>query len=163
MNKVIKGKYYPKGGLFQAQAQNQASWLWKSWIGAKKILQKGVQYQVGDGKSIRIWEVPWIETTLNFMPQTQKPPNCRLTWISELIQPENRRWNSTLIHRLFNQENAATILQMPINRMGMKDKLIWTHTQNGYPSRRSVWIKGLRGAAPERWKERCGKGCEVYR
>lgn len=70
MSKVLKGKYYPKRGLLQSEAQNLAFCLWKSWIRAKEILHKGVRYQVGDSKSIRIWEVPWIETTSNFRPQT---------------------------------------------------------------------------------------------
>ena len=54
VSKVIKSKYFPSNGLFSAEANSQASWLWKSWIGAKHVLENGVRFQVGDGKLIRI-------------------------------------------------------------------------------------------------------------
>lgn len=41
MSKVLKTKYYPRGGLLNAGGKNQSLWLWKNWIEAKKILQKG--------------------------------------------------------------------------------------------------------------------------
>ena len=56
MSKVLKVRYFPKRGILNAESRHQASWLWKSWLSAKPVLLKGVRYQVGDGKSIRIWE-----------------------------------------------------------------------------------------------------------
>lgn len=56
MSKVMKGKYYPARGILNSNAKTKYSWMWKSWIGPKQILQKGLCYQIGNGKSVRIWE-----------------------------------------------------------------------------------------------------------
>lgn len=86
MNKVLKEKYYQQGGLLNAMANDQASWLWKSWFEAKNIIQKGVRFQVGDGKSINIWESPWLHSSLDFKPTIRKLAYCNLTWVFELMQ-----------------------------------------------------------------------------
>lgn len=54
MCKILKAKYFPHGGLLNAVVRPQASWLWKSWMSAKDLLQQGLCYQVGDGKAICI-------------------------------------------------------------------------------------------------------------
>lgn len=41
-----------------------------------------------------------------------------------------RRWNKDLIQLTFNAQDAASILQIPISQLGLKDKLVWQHTCN---------------------------------
>lgn len=131
MSKVMKGKYFPQGGLLHAQATSQSSWLWRSWISAKPLLFDGVRYQIGDGKSVRIWESPWISTTPNFLPETKKPDGCQLHWVSELMCAESHSWNVGLVQSLFSQKDSSAILQTPISQLGLHDKLVWQHTQQG--------------------------------
>lgn len=139
MNKVLKAKCYPQEGLLSAVAKSHSSWLWKSWIGAKKILQKGPRYQVGNEKSIKFWESPWIYTTSDFRPETRRPESCNIKWVSKLMQKDGRGWNIELINRIFNKRNTGkknkrnedAIVQMPINKLGVKDKLIWLHMKSG--------------------------------
>lgn len=103
----MKGKYYPAGGLLNSDAKNKDSWMWKSWIGAKQILQKGFCYEIGNGKSVWIWEAPWIKANQNFKPQRERPTGCDLTWASELMQQNGRSWNVDLIRKLFTYTDAA--------------------------------------------------------
>jgi hypothetical protein len=37
--------------------------------------------------------------------------------VSELMQPNERKWNKNLIHQLFNLRDAAKILKIPISCM----------------------------------------------
>lgn len=114
MSKILRAKYFPQGGLLNAVAHDQASWLWKSWLGAKKIMQLGLRFQVGDGKSIRIWDSPWLHSTPDFKPSTCKPADCHLTWVFELMRAEGKCWNSELIFHTFKRSDAESILQIPL-------------------------------------------------
>lgn len=42
-----------------------------------------------------------------------------------------RSWNADLSSNLFTETDAASIMQMPISKVGAKDKLIWIHSPNG--------------------------------
>lgn len=52
---------------------------------------------------------------------------------------EGRRWNVELITRLFNQQDVAAILQIPLSMLGVKDKLIWMYSNNGLYSVSSAY------------------------
>lgn len=41
-----------------------------------------------------------------------------------------KRWNSE-IFSLFSKEEAESIIQIPINQLGLSDKLVWHHTIRG--------------------------------
>lgn len=105
--------------------------MWKRWIRAKKILQKGLRFLLGDGKTIRIWESLWLDCMPNFKPKTRKPKGCNLKWVSKLMQDGGRSWNTKLIYHTFNKRDVETIVQIPISQLRLQDKFIWHHTRNG--------------------------------
>lgn len=72
MSRVMNAKYFSNGEIFQAMANNQSSWLWKSWLEVREILESGVRYQIGNGKSDRVWESPWLETNPSFRPLSRR-------------------------------------------------------------------------------------------
>lgn len=131
VSKVMRAKYFPKGGLLQTKAPTHASWLWRSWLGAAHILKAGTCFQVGNGKSIKVWDSPWIRHLPGFKVQSAKPAHTPITWVSELILPGTSSWNSELITSLFNSTESAAIMQIPISSIGLKDRLKWTHSPRG--------------------------------
>lgn len=131
MSKVMKAKYFPKRSPLQAEAKGHSSWLWKSWLGANNVLLEGLRYQVGDGKIIKVWESPWLTFTKDFKPETKKPADCNIKWVSELMLDAGKDWNLELITRLFNRKDATTIRQIPISKMRQKDRLVFYHSNNG--------------------------------
>lgn len=65
-----------------------------------------------------------------------------------------KRWNVDLINMIFSEQEAVAILQMPINRMDAKDRIIWAHAKNGIYSvntayRRLEKGRSLIGLHPE--------------
>lgn len=95
------------------------------------MLQGGIRFQVGDGKTIRIWDSPWLSTTTNFRPTTRRPTACQLAWVSELLCSGGRRWNAGLINKVFLPVDATAILQIPLSYLGRRDTLVWHHTHRG--------------------------------
>lgn len=59
-----------------------------------------------------------------------------------------------LIRRLFNEQEATSILQMPLSKMGEMDKQNWIHTKSGifFVNSAYKWLAKLRnqnGSLPE--------------
>lgn len=52
--RVLKAKYFPRTTLFEAKCPLSASFIWRSNIFAKSVLEGGCVWQVGDGRTIRI-------------------------------------------------------------------------------------------------------------
>ena len=131
MSKVLRAKYYPTAGIMNASAKSQSSWLWKSWMSAKEVLQRGMCYQVGNGKSIRIWESPWLPHTVNFRPLVQASTKCNLRWVSKLIKSDDRSWNEELVQQTFCERDVEAILEMSLSQTDGMDKLIWKFSKSG--------------------------------
>lgn len=115
-------------------------------------------YQVGNGKSIQVWDSPWLDTNPSFKTLTSKPVDCHVKWASELMTDDGTCWNERLVNQLFMKSEAEAILHMPISLTGIKDKLIWQHTTHGHYTVNSAyeWLsKQLR----QTWQqpESCGK------
>lgn len=131
MFRVLRAKYFPTGGLLKAEATNNASWLWKCWMGAKYVLEMGLRCQVGDGRSIRVWEVPWLHNVPKFIPQPKQPKGLQVTWARELMTSNGKEWNADLLLNQFSQKEAATIRTIPISQVGNKDMLVWNFNLKG--------------------------------
>lgn len=49
----------------------------------------------------------------------------------KMIKPRCQSWDRELIHSIFNKVDAEAIIQLPVSIMGVKEKLVWMHTQHG--------------------------------
>jgi hypothetical protein len=61
--------------------------------------------------------------------------------VSELMHPNGRKLNETLIHQLFNLIDAAEILKISISCMRDEDVLILRFCKNGVYSVRSAYYQ----------------------
>ncbi|PNY17449.1 hypothetical protein L195_g014192 [Trifolium pratense] len=50
--------------------------------------------------------------------------------VSDLMQPNERKWNEALIHQLFNLRDATEILKIPVSCMREEDVPIWRFSKN---------------------------------
>ena len=94
-------------------------------------MNSGYRWQVGDGKSIDIWIDRWLPRPSTFRvltPPAQLPANTR---VESLIDQENGDWNLDLIHQTFLQDDATSILSIPLSRHKPQDRMIWAYTPKG--------------------------------
>jgi hypothetical protein len=52
--KVLKSKYFSKGAFITSRLGSNPSYVWRSLWGAKHLVQAGMMWRVGDGKSVKI-------------------------------------------------------------------------------------------------------------
>ncbi|CAN6542159.1 unnamed protein product [Malus baccata var. baccata] len=144
IEKAIRSYWWRGGGA--SRGVHWTSWdrlLQKKNLGglgfkdfqARKVLDKGLIWRVGDGKSIKIREDPWYP-----MPSTfciRPAVNLDALYVRDLINQDSMSWNEDLISACFSSEEANTILSIPISKSGACDRLGWFHTANGVYSVKS--------------------------
>jgi hypothetical protein len=58
--RVLKAKYYPHSDYLKAKQTHNPSFTWQSIQKVSWLLKKGYIWNIGDGKTINIWEDRWI-------------------------------------------------------------------------------------------------------
>ena len=57
---VYKAKYFPSCDFVEASMGCQPSYAWRSIMAAQPLVRRGMWWQVGDGKMIKVWKDKWI-------------------------------------------------------------------------------------------------------
>ncbi|KAF7830391.1 ribonuclease H [Senna tora] len=100
---------------------SNASWRWKAIFRSKEVVLSNLEWQIGDGKCIKINHHAWWP-----MLRDQQ----LISSVADLIK-NNGSWNTPIINRLYDANTAATIANTPLSVTGIKDKLMWTGTSDG--------------------------------
>lgn len=58
--KLMKSKYHPHGSLWEALKGYKSSFTWASILEAKRILEEGCMWSIGDGRVVDIKRDRWI-------------------------------------------------------------------------------------------------------
>jgi hypothetical protein len=90
--RVLRAKYYPCGDVLKAKHRGGMSYTWRSILQGIKVLQNGVIWRVGNGRSINIWADPWLPREWTRRPITPRR-GCLLTKVDEMIDPVNELWD----------------------------------------------------------------------
>lgn len=95
------------------------------------MLEKGMAWRVGDGRSINIWKDRWLPNIHNpsiISPRKNMEESAR---VSDLMVSGEPYWDHLVIDEEFLPGEAALIKSIPISRCGLKDRHFWLHTKNG--------------------------------
>jgi len=108
-------------------------------LGARFVILNGLIWRVGNGRDIKIWGDRWLPNPSTFVIQTP----CRIlsvdVTVSNLIDPDTKSWNSSLISDIFMEEEAQLICNIPLSPLQSPDKMIWRCTKNDHFSVRSAY------------------------
>ena len=63
----------------------------------RDILKQGFRYNIGNRMDVSCWEDAWIPDSPNFKVFSQKPENCQIYLVSDMILPHQKRCNVHLI------------------------------------------------------------------
>ena len=71
---VFKARYFPTTDFLEARVNANSSYVWRSIANSWGVVQKGSRWQVGNGRSVRIWQDEWIPRKHYFRILT--PSSC---------------------------------------------------------------------------------------
>jgi len=141
--RVLKAKYFPRGNLLDTVTAGDASPSWRGIEHGLALLKHGVLYRVGDGRSIRIWRDNWIPRAHGMKP-IGSARQCRLRWVTHLIDAQARSWDETLVRRYFYPCDVEEILKIKIPPTECPDYVAWNFEKSGLFSVKSAYRLAMR-------------------
>ncbi|KAK3218418.1 hypothetical protein Dsin_012388 [Dipteronia sinensis] len=127
--RLLKAKYFRKDDFLWAKLKPRASHVWRSIIWGRVLLQKGLRWKVGDGKSIQVFDDPWIPRPTSFKPIT--PILDRVLRVADPLEVEKGGWKMETLEQNFMEVDRAEILSIPLGMWKPSDKLIWHFDKRG--------------------------------
>ncbi|KAA3472633.1 reverse transcriptase [Gossypium australe] len=122
--RVMKSKYFPKGNFMHTELKAYPSFTWRIIWGARRILEEGIGWRVGNGEGINIWNDAWIPGSGNGRVQCQFIDTI-FTTVADLIDKDTSTWKHDIIRSLFGEEQLKRILAIPLVHGRPQDVLIW--------------------------------------
>jgi hypothetical protein len=108
-----KSKVFPEWECVASLPVDGMSCTWRSVLKGIELLKKGIRWQIGDGRSVRIWNDPWIPrgTTRRLCSHQGRH---LLQWVNELIEPATSQWDTELVTQTFHLDDVKIILTIPL-------------------------------------------------
>lgn len=82
---MLKSIYFKNTNFRKAKCENNSSWLWKSIIKKRYVIEKGISWEVSNGEGIKFWKEPWISSIKGFKIQFRKLKNNSIEYIKNVI------------------------------------------------------------------------------
>lgn len=73
--RLLKSKYFPNASVLEAQAKPGCSYTWRSISLGIETLKEGIVWCVGNGRSIKVWDDPWVPRGVTRKPITPRGRN----------------------------------------------------------------------------------------
>ncbi|XP_073121252.1 uncharacterized protein [Henckelia pumila] len=108
--RVLKARYFKHMDIMQASLGNNLSFVWRSLIWGQELLDKGMYWRIGNGKTTRVVKDKWILGCQG----TIKPIAYGLEdqRVSSLLV--DGKWNEPFIVQHFDQNIVDQILKIPL-------------------------------------------------
>ncbi|KAH9717652.1 reverse transcriptase domain-containing protein [Citrus sinensis] len=120
VTRVLKARYYKETDFLQARAGSNPSYIWRSILWGRQVLQKGIRWRIGTDASV-----------------------------ADLISLGNS-WDQRKVRQWFMDEDAAKILRIPLPRRPRMDEVIWHFDKKGQYSVKSGYQLALKIQIPDK-------------
>lgn len=112
-HKVFKIKYFANMSFLDAQLGKQPCFAWRSVMAAKGIMNQGVRWKIGNGKSVCSWDDKWLLTPSTFKVISPKMYMGNGELVSNLINHDLCSSKTQLIRDTLLPHEAYEILSIP--------------------------------------------------
>ncbi|XP_019087444.1 PREDICTED: uncharacterized protein LOC109127306 [Camelina sativa] len=139
LSRLYKGLYHPTTSYLKAETGNAASYGWISIQEGKQPLQQGIQVRLGNGKSTRIWEDPWLPT---LPPRPANGPILdRNIKVADLWFENHREWDPKIFEGVLNPEDQLLAKQLYLSQHAEQDTYEWPYIHHAnYTVRSGYWV-----------------------
>ena len=129
--KVFKAKFFPEGCIFDDTVPSKcSSYVWRSILQAREVVQKGTIWRVDDGASIKVWDHKWLLDMSNSKVLSLRGTSP-ITLVKELLVPNSYRWDMDLLDSTFVPWEAEEKKRIHISGYDQEDAYIWLLTPDG--------------------------------
>lgn len=142
VSRVLKELYFKNNDLLDAICGNKASFIWRSIVWGKKLLETGCRWRVGSEGKIRILEDFWLfgKNGVGFYDPPYIP---NIVFVSDL-RLGNGDWNKEFLDMLSNKRDEDRIIAIPVGSLENQDEIIWFLSMDGNYSVRSGYREAIK-------------------
>lgn len=127
--KLLQVRYFKDGQFLNAKLGSKPSFIWRSILWGRQVIDKGIRWRIGDGEQVQIYKGNWLPRPSLFKPVS--PPSLPIDFtVSELIDANNQ-WKVGLIYQHFMKEDADMITKIPLPSKPMTDQVTWHYDKRG--------------------------------
>ena len=117
---VFKARLFPNCSILDAKDNVVGSYVWKSIISARDVIQRGMVWRIGNDQSVRVKRDKWLPMKDNNYVISPLPSVIPETRMSSLINSNLGMWKYESVQQLFLPHKASFIplsLRMPADRV----------------------------------------------
>ena len=129
--RILKSKYFPRTTFLEATVPNNPSYLWRSILEAKDVLNMGLRWRVGTSSKINFWKDPWLPCSTTYWVISPVFAQTGNNSVDSLIVAATMTWNKEKIEAMFLPRDSELIQQIPLSIRRPSDILIWSGTTKG--------------------------------
>jgi hypothetical protein len=137
--RVFKARYFPRGNFLGANLGHNPSFIWRSIHASQVVVKGGLRWRVGDGRNINVWHDAWLRDHTNSYVTSSIIPGMESMCVNDLIHPNDKEWKRGMIEEMFNERDAATILEIPLFDEVKEDGYTWKFNSHGEYSVKSAY------------------------
>lgn len=114
MARVLQARYFKNSSFMQAKLGYNLSFIWRSILWGRQVLQNGMWWKIECGKHVKVYQSRWIPrpTSFKILSKASLPLE---SIVSTLIDKEYK-WKENMIRQHFDSEDAEKILKIPFPR-----------------------------------------------
>jgi ribonuclease HI len=139
VDRVFKARYFPRGNFLGANLGHNPSFIWRSIHASQVVVKGGLRWRVGDGRNINVWHDAWLRDHTNSYVTSSIIPGMESMCVNDLIHPNDKEWKRGMIEEMFNERDAATILEIPLFDEVKEDGYTWKFNSHGEYSVKSAY------------------------
>ncbi|XP_074290774.1 uncharacterized protein LOC141617477 [Silene latifolia] len=155
--RVMKARYYHTGDFMSAGMGYRPSYTWRSMMGARSVLERGLRRRIGDGKDTSVWGHAWVVGSNSGKVISPCGPGNELIMVADLIEPHGRGWNVTMLNQLFLPFEVKRILNIRLSPNEPKDSWYWFLDREGEYSVKTAYASIVgdlyESGGPSNWEK----------
>lgn len=128
---VMNGRYFPRGSIDECIVGYNPSYVWRSIMGAREVVQRGARWRIGNSEKMNILNDRWIPSNSHFKILYGAPRVNKNDCVSTFIDSDLGVWKREVVFEKFSVEEAKKIVSIPLSRVPNEDKMVWHFERNG--------------------------------
>ncbi|OMO64624.1 reverse transcriptase [Corchorus capsularis] len=140
--RIMKAKYFWGSDFMRAKLGTNPSFIWRSLLAGRRVLEEGSRWRVGDGASILALKEKWIDSHPSYIPRLKADFGDEINnlRVADLIDHDTRSWQVKKLEDLFLEDDVFLIRCLPLPGHWRRDSLLWNLDPMGQFSVRSGYV-----------------------
>ncbi|XP_057250112.1 uncharacterized protein LOC130591191 [Beta vulgaris subsp. vulgaris] len=141
ISQVLLAKYKasPVDIVLRNKKMGRVSWGLRGLCKAVQDCRAGFTSQIGDGSNTDIEGDKWIREGPVIVKSGINLAHMGIRQVKDLLNTQQKTWNSSLIWKCFNSDTAMKILATHIPAEDLHDRFVWSESKSGVPKVKDIY------------------------